>query len=174
MPGASTFAGALTAVPLFGNVPEARGFGAELTATYQVTNQVTMRGALGLLHTEITDAGPVLAALEGDELPRAPSVTGSFGLTYESDFGLDAGVSVQYIGNTISALDQADLASNTVVDLNAGYDFEIDAIGRFRTDAFITNLFDERYLTFTETTGAFTLQAAGRPRTFGLALTAEF
>ncbi|MEO0622173.1 MAG: TonB-dependent receptor [Pseudomonadota bacterium] len=176
VPGASDVIDS-SGVRLFGNIPKAVGFGGELGAAFQVTPKWRVSGALGLLETDIKDAGLNLAELEGGELPRAPNITASAALTWMPTDGFDATVSVRHVGSTASALGQADLDSYTVVDIDAGYEFDLGGTD-LRVDAFIKNVFDERYATFEEDIsplfGGGSLSAAGRPRTFGVALTARF
>lgn len=176
VPGASDIIDS-SGVRLFGNIPEAIGFGGEIAAAFQVTPEWRVTGALGLLETEIKDAGPNLAELEGSELPRAPNITASAAITWAPIDGFDATLGVRHVGSTASALGQRDLDSYTIVDIDAGYEFEFSGAD-LRIDAFVTNVFDERYATFEEEIsplfGGGVLSAAGRPRTFGLALTARF
>ncbi len=174
VPGAATTVGA-TGGNLFGNIPEAVGYGAELTAEYDITPNWTVNGAIGLLKTEITDAGSILAAFNGKDLPRSPSLTASAGLAYRSDNGFDAAANVRFTGSTTSALSEPEMASYAVVDLKAGYEFDTATVGKLRLDAFIENVFDKRYLTFRESNvGSNDLMAVGRPRTYGVSLTAKF
>lgn len=173
VPGAATLPSVLGG-NLFGNIPQARGLGFEVDATIAVTDQVTVTAGLGLLDTEITDAGPILADLDGEELPRAPNVTANLGLLYQSDFGLDASARLRFIGETTSGLSQPTIDRYSVIDLAAGYEFEL-GMTTLRIDAFIENVADERYFTFRERREAgFAFDAVGRPRTFGLAGTVRF
>ena len=130
-------------------------------------------GALGLLDTEITDAGPVLEEFEGEELPRAPNVTANVELRYESEAGVFAGAALRYVGSTTSGLGEPDIGQYTVLDLSAGYDVETQD-GSFRIEAFVENVTDERYFTFREDNPTVSFEAVGRPRTFGLAATYRF
>ena len=173
IPGAATLPSVLGG-NLFGNVPEARGLGFEVDARVAVTDQITLTGALGVLDTEITDAGAVLSDLEGEELPRAPNLTANLGLLYQSDFGLDASAALRFVGETSSGISQPTIDRYSVLDLAAGYEFAMGA-GSFRIDAFIENVADERYFTFVERReSGFAFDAVGRPRTFGLAGTIRF
>ncbi|MEM6677084.1 MAG: TonB-dependent receptor [Pseudomonadota bacterium] len=176
VPGASDVIDS-SGVRLFGNVPEAVGFGAEFAGAFEITPAWRVSGALGILETDIKDAGANLAELEGTELPRAPNITVSAALTWMPIDGFDATVSVSHVGSAASSLGQRELDSYTIVDLDAGYSFTLGPAD-LRVDAFVKNVFDERYTTFEEEITPFlgggTLSAAGRPRTFGVALTARF
>lgn len=161
------------AVSLIGNVPEAVGYGAEFNADYAVLPSLSVRGALGLLHTEITDAGDALASFEGAALPRAPKITASLGLSWQPLENLTASFDVRHVGSTVSGLGQPEMEAYTVADVSAAYTRDTQ-FGSFEIEGFVTNVFDERYETFKETSAIGTLSAAGRPRTFGLALTARW
>jgi outer membrane receptor protein involved in Fe transport len=156
---------------LLGNVPEARGYGVEFETNVFLTDEILLTGNLGLLDTEITDAGATLAANEGDELPRAPNVTANFGVSYGTGYGFFASTNVQYVGSTTSVLNQPTIDSYAVVDLAAGYDFAGALGGRsLRIEAFVENALDETYFTLRNPP----LQAVGRGRTLGVAATLRF
>ena len=153
---------------------EAIGYGGEFTADLRISPFVAVNAALGLLETEITDAGPTLAAFEGSPLPRAPEIAVSGGITLTPTDHFNTNINVRHVGDTFSALGQPNLGSYTIVDLSSAYTFHAgDA--EFDLNGFVTNLFDKRYETLIETTAAgFTLISVGRPRTFGVALTGKF
>ncbi|MEM8796728.1 MAG: TonB-dependent receptor [Pseudomonadota bacterium] len=158
---------------LFGNVPSARGFGAEIEGSYEVLPGLTASGGIGLLDTEITDAGPIAPGLEGTELPRASNLTFNLGLTYVSDVGFDASVRVRHVGENFGVQTGAadDLVpSFTVVDINAGYDFEIDDKRSFRIEGFVNNVNNDRIIL----SSIGVAEVVGRPRTFGISGTVEF
>ncbi|MEL6574133.1 MAG: TonB-dependent receptor [Pseudomonadota bacterium] len=156
-----------------GNVPEAEGYGLELNAAYRATPNLTFTGAIGLLETEITNAGG-LAGAQGQELPLSPNTTASLGLAYQSNSGFDASVKARYVGSQQAALNQNVLDSFTVVDLAAGYQVERPNGQAFRFDAYVANVFDERYETFSEPNAFGGLQQVGKPRTVGFSMTWTF
>ena len=172
VPGASTQPSA-GGGNLFGNVPEARGKGLEIETSVDVTDSISFSGALGLLDTEITETGPVLTAFDGEELPRAPNVTASVGLNFQSEYGFHARADARFVGSTNSGLGQPSLGSYPLFDLAAGYEFETE-YGGFRIEAFVENVTDERYFTFRERTATLGFDGVGRPRTFGAAATFRF
>ncbi|MEM8796108.1 MAG: TonB-dependent receptor [Pseudomonadota bacterium] len=166
-------AGGLTinGIALFGNVPDARGFGGEVEGSFEIVNGLVASGGIGLLETEITDAGPVLAAFEGSELERTSNVTFNFGLTYVSDLGFDASARVRHIGEVDTVfLGGEPVPSYTVVDLNAGYEYKIDDKRTFRLEGFVNNVTDERIIL----QRFFGEELLGRPRTFGIGGTLKF
>ncbi|MEM9331376.1 MAG: TonB-dependent receptor [Pseudomonadota bacterium] len=166
--------GAAVPVGLIGNVPEAIGFGAEFTASYQVSPEFAIRGALGLLETEITEPGAAFAAagLDGATLPRAPEVTASGGLTWSPFENFSADFDVRYVSETITGLNQPEIDSYFIADASLAYTIETGSTV-LQIEGFVKNLFDERNVTFSENNGV-PLTAVGRPRTFGAALTAKW
>ncbi|MEM9635118.1 MAG: TonB-dependent receptor, partial [Pseudomonadota bacterium] len=169
--GAAQFLGG--AVSLIGNVPEAVGFGAEFAAVFAVSPQLSITGSLGLLDTEITDPGADLAEFDGAALPRAPEVTVSAGIAWTPIEDLIAKFDVRHIGSTVSALGQPEMSSYTVADVSLGHRFAAGST-EFQVQGFVKNLLDERYETFKELSQIGLLSAVGRPRTFGVALTARW
>ncbi|MEM7545186.1 MAG: TonB-dependent receptor [Pseudomonadota bacterium] len=168
-PGASG-AGAGDGFSLRGNIPEVRGFGLELDGGFDFGNGFSIAAGLGLLDTEIEDAGPVVPQFEGDEAPLAPNVTASLGIQYVSDNGFNAFATVKHVGSFTDSLGGAEVPSFTTVDLGVGYEFEFDDNRSFRIDAFVNNVADERVVT-----GSFSGQElVGRPRTFGISGTIRF
>lgn len=162
-----------TGEALIGNVPKSRGYGAEFDGSYSFGNGFTLTGGLGLLDTEITDAGSVLPGLKGAELPRAPSVTADLGLSYVSNNGWDASINVRHVGSADFELnDGGTQEAYTTVDLAAGYEFDIGPNRTFRVDAFVNNLTDERIILGVE--GFNGDEYVGRPRTIGLSGTIRF
>ncbi len=163
--------------PALGNVPEAEGYGLEIEVDYQATPSWTFSGGLGLLETEITQVTPFQSGLLGLSLPRAPDTTASLGVLYAPGNGFEAGVTARYTAATSSALGQPRLGDYTVVDLSMGYTFDTPGGSNIRVDAFVENVFDERYQTFEEAVfipGFQNLRKAGRPRTIGAGVTVNF
>ncbi|MEM8793931.1 MAG: TonB-dependent receptor [Pseudomonadota bacterium] len=156
---------------LIGNVPVARGIGLELDGSFEILDGLTLSAGLGLLDTEITDAGPVVTELQGADLPRAPGVTANGSLSYTSDSGFSASVNARFVGSTFVDIDVPDLDSYVVVDLAAGYEYSISDRVVGRIDGFINNVADNRFIT--ENFGDSTV-TVGRPRTFGIAGTISF
>ena len=159
---------------LLGNIPEAVGYGFELEADADLTAGFSLNGALGLLKTKITNAGPVLKAMgnEGDELQRAPSTTGSLSLNYDSGFGFTGTLSGRFVGRTTAVMNGLQIPSYTIFDLSAGYEFQ-RILRDFRVDLSIENLTDEGYFIFRDVSLA-TFEGRGRPRTFMLSGTWRF
>nr|VFJ66066.1 MAG: Outer membrane receptor proteins, mostly Fe transport [Candidatus Kentron sp. FW] len=163
---------------LTGNIPEAEGYGMELAAQWDINDAWRISGGLGLLETEITDAGSDVPKYQGQELNQAPNVTANMGLNWVSPRGFDAQVRARHVGSFRNHLDaesnpgDAIVNEYTLVDFKAGYETKIKGAD-VRIDAFVENLTDKRYALFT-TAHAGSQKAAGRPRTFGIAVSARF
>ncbi len=158
---------------LAGNLPEAIGYGFELDAEFDLTDSLTVSGGVGLLETEITDAG-FRRVVEGSELPQAPDVTAQIAARYYFDNGLDMLASARYVGHGIDFVGagNTEFGSYTVVDFALGYEAEVNNLRSIRFDFFVQNLGDKRYITGGGA-GAATV-SIGRPRTVGLSATARF
>nr|VFJ75177.1 MAG: Outer membrane receptor proteins, mostly Fe transport [Candidatus Kentron sp. FW] len=166
-----------------GNIPEAEGYGMELDGQYAIDdpwrNTWTISGALGLLETEVNDAGPDFPEYEGREMSQSPDITWNLGLGWVSPRGFDAEISARHVGsfqqshiiydgNNNQYYDETD--SYTLFDLKAGYETEFRGT-ELRIDAWVENLTDRRY----KLPGySPTRDLPGRPRTFGVAVSARF
>lgn len=156
---------------LFGNVPRARGYGLELDGAYEVVDGLTLSLGLGLLNTRVTDPGPFLSDADGEELPRAPSVTATGGLSYVSPFGVDASISARYAGESTLSLGDDPIDGFLVADMAVGYEFDLTDRLSGRIDAFVENIADNRYII--DRSNADTV-ALARPRTVGVSATFRF
>ena len=155
---------------LRGNIPEIRGYGLEVDGSYDFGNGFIFNAGLGLLETEIKDAGSIVPQFEGDEAPRAPDVTANLGIRYFAKNGFDTSATVRHVGGFTDFLGSNEVPNYTTVDLGAGYEFEIGNEQLVRIDAFVNNVTDERIVT-----GTFGAQELlGRPRTIGIAASMEF
>ena len=111
----------------------------------------------------------MLARFQGQELPRAPGVTGALGLTYRAGNGFEAGLNTRLVGSTVSGLGHRKIDAYALLDLTAAWRMPV-GLGELRLDAFIENVTDRRYFIYR----AATLNSVGRPLTFGLAATLEY
>ncbi|MEO1406408.1 MAG: TonB-dependent receptor [Pseudomonadota bacterium] len=155
---------------LRGNVPEIEGYGLEVDGSYDFGNGFLMTAGLGLLQTEITDAGTVVPQFQGDDAPSAPNVTASLGLQYASANGWDAYARIRHVGSFTDSLGGAEVGNYTTLDIGGGYDFELSNGNTLRVDAFVNNLTDERVVTGRLGTQEF----IGAPRTIGISGTVRF
>lgn len=161
--------------PLFGNVPEARGYGLEVDGSYAFDNGIVLDAGLGLLDTKITRTSANAPQLQGQELPRAPNLNFSLGLSYASDSGWDASARLTHVGEANYVFGGLTQPSYTKLDLAAGYEFDMGNNGQtFRIDAFINNVTDERIVLSTADPSISPLENVGRPRTIGISGTLRF
>ena len=173
-----------------GNIPKAKGYGMELGAEFQIDDAWRISGGLGLLETEITDAGSVVPHYDGQELSQSPDVTWNLGLGWVSPRGFDAEISARYVGRSLETthwfnfddlfsgrseserrMKSVYTDSRTVFDFKVGYETKVKGTD-LRIDAWVENLTDKRY-----TAGAMATRSnevPGRPRTFGVAATVRF
>jgi outer membrane receptor protein involved in Fe transport len=128
-----------------------------------------------------SDTGPLLGGHNGDRLPYSSPVSGSLSAEYTTpltdDTRLFVGASARFTGRRRSDFNatfgQTSLPSYTTVDMHAGLDR-----GRYRVEAYVKNLSDERGILFLGGIGSTPNGAvqAGviRPRTIGLTLSATY
>ncbi|MEM9843610.1 MAG: TonB-dependent receptor [Pseudomonadota bacterium] len=160
---------------LIGNVPEAEGYGLEVDGEFYLSERSTFRFGLGLLDTNVSDAGtnPNAIGLQGTRLPNSASVTLSLGYTYVAQNGWDFGADILHVGDRTSPFGGGDpVPDYTTVNVRAGYTADVNGVP-LRIDAYINNLFDERIVINRDT--AFGLvDEVGAPRTIGISATVRF
>ena len=155
----------------------------ELDAQYAIDdpwrNTWTISGALGLLETEVNDAGPDVPEYDGRELSQSPNVTWNLDLGWVSPLGFDAEISARHVGgfqqshviyDGTNGRYYEETDSYTLYDLKAGYETKLRGT-ELRIDAWVENLTDRRYKL---PSWAPDEDRAGRPRTFGVTVTARF
>jgi iron complex outermembrane receptor protein len=157
--------------------------GAELSATYRPTSQLSIGGGLSYTDARLSEDAPGLA-LAGSRLPNTPRFSANFSANYGFELGGRAayvGISQRLVSSRnagfdgSAALPQYRLPGYGLTDLQAGVDLE-----RFQIALFVRNLFDRR----AQIGGETNLVAAGvggpvmvneaRPFTIGTTLTAKF
>lgn len=172
------------------NVGASEVLGAEISLFNQMTEELQVFGAVGLLDTEFTefpfaplDPTGQFTDLSGNEFPQAPNVSLSAGFNYVRASGLYTNWNASYQSERAS--DVTNLAENeadafTLVNARLGYEFD-----RFNVYLFANNLIDERFNTRVEltginpSTGGLDVRPNGRfvvndPRTIGISLEAKF
>nr|VFJ51397.1 MAG: Outer membrane receptor proteins, mostly Fe transport [Candidatus Kentron sp. FW]VFJ59655.1 MAG: Outer membrane receptor proteins, mostly Fe transport [Candidatus Kentron sp. FW] len=161
-----------------GNIPEAKGYGMELDGQFRIDDAWTISGGLGLLKTEVTDAGDV-PEYDGRELSQSPNLTWNLGLGWVSPHGFDAEISARHVGgfqqshviyDGTNGRYYDETASYTLFDFKAGYETKFRGT-ELRIDAWVENLTDKRYKL---SDWSPTSDKPGRPRTIGIAVTARF
>ena len=153
----------------FANAPEAESYGFEFESTWSISPVVQLRGALGYLHTKVTETLEPSDPILGREFMRAPEVTAVLGLRIQPMEPLTIDVSARYNSDYFS--DDANteafrIDGVTIVDLRTSYDFE-----RVSVFAFMRNATDELYQTWQFVPGNSPL---GDPREYGFGLQGRF
>ena len=136
------------------NAGRSKSYGFELEADYQATERLRLFGALGLLHTEITDidedeiTSKEVSELVGNSFTMAPRTTVSAGWSYAFDHGLDFSMAANWRDSFFSDIENRsidEVESRFLVDMGVGYQFPDHDL---RLDLKVTNVFDERYLNY--------------------------
>ncbi len=158
---------------LIGNVPESEGYGLELSGSYNFARGFYASAGVGLLETEITDGG--LSGFTGADLPRAPNFTANARVGYRSPQGLNVYADFRHVGSQVYRLGVPKLGAYSVVDLGLGYEKVLRSGRTVELDAYVKNLFDERYVTRDFDGGAlFDTVSIGRPQTIGASITLRY
>jgi outer membrane receptor protein involved in Fe transport len=165
--------------------------GAEWSATWTPSDALTIAWSGAYLDAQLTDdTDPiVVGGVAGDPLPYAPEWASTLDVTYEwtvfGDATAHAGGAWRYVGEQSTGFpgvggilfgaDQIELPSYNLLDLRTGVDFD-----RFSVELFAKNVTDERAVTQFGGLGTTLPDAPNgaavlvRPRTIGVALTANF
>lgn len=185
----------LTVVNGFGvniNGAGAKSQGAEFTVTLRPTTGLVVSINGAYTNAELQDDAPELVGgLDGDQLPFTPKYAVSINPDYDWDLGNDTkafvGGSLRFLSEQTGTFDaeyraanarQRQLPSYVTIDLRAGVD-----LGRFSIEAYARNIGNAEGKTSTGvlTGSGLPLNPAGaimtgviRPRSFGLALSAEY
>ncbi len=145
-------------------------YGLEFDARWQVTDQLTLNGSLGLLKTEITDAGNLTPSLEGNSFGQDPAVTASLGAVFQINQYLSLDGRITYVGESYNDFNEvtADRVGDyALVDLGATAHYE-----NLELRAFVNNLFNETGVTRYVSNQQFA--DVTEPLTAGLTLTARW
>lgn len=157
------------------NMEEAVTYGLEVEFNAQLTDHLALRGGLGLLETDIKDAGDEYAAADGNELNSAPPVTGNVGLTYSFAMGLELGIFARYVdeyyGDVLNT-DERVAGDYTLTSLSANYYAD-----NWHIAAFVNNALDSDEFITREPPGRTAPEgyvAVLDPRSVGLSVTYQF
>ncbi|RLQ85220.1 TonB-dependent receptor [Notoacmeibacter ruber] len=159
------------------NVEDARSYGLEVGAEYDVRSDLRVQAGLGLLSTEIKEIGAAAAGIsEGNDFSRAPNYTLSFGFDWDIRENLSFGASLRhsdgYFSDDANSDDLA-VGSYTVVDLRAAFSPQ----DNFKAFAYVNNLFDDRSATLkrqNRASGGFVEASIVQPREIGAGLQVSF
>ena len=150
------------------NAPKAWAKGLEMTATWNATRTLSLRAAIGLLRTRITDAG-TFPDIHGKNFQRAPRFSGSAGVDWEPVEYLRISGSVRHHGRYFSDDENSPdlrIGRGTIFDARASYER-----GPVTFFGYARNLFDTFELrTLTTTTSG----TADDPREVGVGVEARF
>lgn len=120
------------------NADKVYSYGSEIGMRWLAAPGLTLSADAGLQRTRI-DSYPG-NSVEGNELPRAPQLTGGFGIAYVHEIGLDASLSARYSDWFYSdVVNERDERTDRYWTLNAqtGY-----TLGKVRVFAVVQNLTD--------------------------------
>lgn len=84
------------------NAQDVQTYGAEVSATWKVLPTLELYTGLGTVQSDIK--GFPGSGFEGNELPRAPTLTGSVGLRYAHPQGFEASLDARYSGGYFSTI----------------------------------------------------------------------
>ncbi len=132
---------ALSSTRFIVNMPDVRTYGLEAELNTNLTEDLQVNVGLGLLHTEITDAGEQYPNVDGNKLNSAPDFNANIGLKYWVTDAINVGGSVRYVGEYFGDFSNTDArigGDYTLTRLTANYENE-----NWTVTAFVDNLFDE-------------------------------
>ncbi|MEM9576922.1 MAG: TonB-dependent receptor [Pseudomonadota bacterium] len=161
---------------LIANLPEAKGYGLEISGDLALSENARLFASIGLTETEITDVGnaPGGAAFLGKSLPETVGETYSIGYQYVSPAGWDVGINVQHVADRAGFGGSNPLPDYTKVNLRAGYNTTIGG-NDLRIEGFVENLFDETIILSTDPNlAARGVEAVAAPLTVGVSATMRF
>lgn len=120
------------------NAPEAESYGLELGSRLLLTEALELFANVGLLQTEITKYPG--SGIEGNDLPRSPSATVSFGAFYTHPGGFEAGVDARWTDRyhtEVTNLARGRTDAYWVANVQVAWRFS-----KVRVFAALTNVFD--------------------------------
>ncbi|MEM7746987.1 MAG: TonB-dependent receptor, partial [Pseudomonadota bacterium] len=156
------------------NAESAESYGLEISANYQVSDQLRINGSAGFLKTEFKEFTTSTASLEGNEFRSAPAFTGTIGFDYEIIKDLTFGAKVRYNDGYYSDDENrktTEVDAFTVVDLKLNYEPHKNV----KLFAFVNNVFDDIHPVFLfEPTANGQTGQVGVPREFGIGGSIKF
>ncbi|WP_253913074.1 TonB-dependent siderophore receptor [Pseudoruegeria sp. HB172150] len=135
--------------PVYNQLGEVRSRGAEIEASYDFANGLSLSGAATFLDVEVTADSD--ASLIGTTPTLTPDTELSLFVGYEFSGqldGLSLGAGVRHRGESYAdAANTLTVPSSTIYDLYAGYEFENGVMASLA----VTNVADDRYVTGCQT-----------------------
>ncbi|PWQ95163.1 TonB-dependent receptor [Leucothrix arctica] len=157
------------------NMDKAVSYGAEIEAIAKVSPKLTVNGGLGLLKTDIKDAGDTYADVNGNELNMAPAFTANVDLKYAMTEKLNIGLNYNYIDEYYSDL------SNSEDTIAGGYGYTNlklqYKVRDFDIAAFVNNVTDVQGIVSQGASSTFYPDGYSdilAPRSAGLSVTYSF
>ncbi|WP_100635412.1 TonB-dependent receptor [Marinomonas sp. ef1] len=146
------------------NIDAAHTYGLEVEATAWATDDLQVRGSIGLLRSEIDN----YESSKGNDLPSAPETNLSLGFTQYIGENWSFGADATYVGEYYSDLDNTkDYKAGDYVRTDARIQY---VNGSLTIDGYVKNLTDETIIY--EINGGRSVRASvGQTRTIGLSAT---
>lgn len=157
------------------NMDDAQTYGLELEMSAMVSDNFQVNAGLGLLKTEIKDAGDDYAEATGNELNSAPEITANISGKYWLTEAFNLGVSVNYVDEyfgDFANTEERKAGGYVLTRLNVNYETENWLIA-----AFVNNALDEQELVSNEPVGRSYprgYSAIVEPRNIGASVTYSF
>jgi len=157
------------------NMDDVATYGAELEAVFRPVDQIELTAGLGLLKTDIKNAGDDYSGVDGNELNSAPDVTANLGVKYWVNDNLSLGMSARYVAEYYGDIENTsdrEAGDYTEARMNANLE-----LGNWSLAAYVNNLFDEKAFTTAEPAGRRYPDgyvAVIEPRNFGISATYSF
>ena len=132
---------ALSSTRFIANLDKVSSYGAELAINANVTEQLEVNAALGLLKTNIDSAGSNYPTVEGNKLNSAPSVTTNLGARYWFTDRFHIGAFASYTGEYYGDFENTEgriAGDYSLLRFTAGYTHD-----SWIVSAFINNALDE-------------------------------
>jgi len=169
-------------VQVVGNASEAVSRGVEASLGFDVTDRLTLTGAVSYINAELTADEPNLGGRDGDQLPSTPEWQAVLDANYDFSIGgrpAFVGASYRYKGEMPvggfdgftdasgtefpSSAPRVQLDSFSLVDLRAGI-----RLADFDLSLFVTNVFDKwAFTSFAPSFDVIPVGAPTQPRTVG-------
>lgn len=162
---------------------DTESYGAELELTVNPTEELTLSGHLGLLHTEIISSSNSNAIKVGNEVPYAPQITAGVSAMYTipaafaglaGDFSLFT--EFNYVGSReFNPANTQTLKSYHLLNMKIGYEHEKFEIYAFAKNIFEENYVNSAYVAGTSPSGQPVIGGApGQPRIWGVGAKVRF
>ena len=142
---------ALSSTRFITNMDEVVTYGAELEMMTRVAGNLDLSAGLGLLRSEIKDAGEGYPDATGNELNSAPEISANLGTKYWINDAFNVGAFANYVDEYFGDFENTEerIAGNyTLINFTAAYETE-----NWLISAFVNNAFDKQAFTLREPPG---------------------